>query len=84
MPLSLFVLSLKGDRLRNFVAMIIGKDKRKCRLIFCEGRTGKTSHEKESSALKNTCRKIRSDLRKLMTDVQGFASLAEVRKGIML
>lgn len=33
--------------------------------------------EKELSALKNTCREIRSDLRGLMTDIRGFASLAE-------
>lgn len=33
--------------------------------------------EKELSALKDTCREIRSDLRGLMTDIRGFASLAE-------
>ena len=33
--------------------------------------------EKELSALKNICRVIRSDLHGLMTDVRGFASLAE-------
>lgn len=33
--------------------------------------------EKELSALKDTCKEIRSDLRELMTDIRGFASLAE-------
>ena len=33
--------------------------------------------EKELSALKDTCKEIRSDLRGLMTDIRGFASLAE-------
>ena len=33
--------------------------------------------EKELSALKDTCKEIRSDLRGLMTDIRGFVSLAE-------
>ena len=80
MPLSLFALSLKGGRLRNFVGYDYREGQTEMPPDFLRGQNRKN----ESSALKNTCRKIRSDLRKLMTDVRGFASLAEVRKGIML